>query len=192
MVRHLSAHGSATLTELAEAAGVHVNTARTHVAALEEAGVLRGTPGPATGPGRPAVDYRLAEGWALSSTDFLELAELLAAALARHGPDPAQLEAVGREWGRYMVGRPGVRDIAVELPDALARLGYHVGIDGRQVLMAGCPCPIVAQDQPELLCSLAHGVMDGVLAASGSELRVARHHNNPATRRCTAALARRR
>jgi hypothetical protein len=91
-----------------------------------------------------------------------------------------------------MVGRPGVRDIAVELPEALARLGFHVGVRGEEVVMSGCPCPIVSPDRPELLCSLAHGVMDGVLAASGSALRVARHNNDPATRHCTADLAARR
>ena len=34
IVRHLAENGSATLSELAEAAGVHLNTIRAHVAAL--------------------------------------------------------------------------------------------------------------------------------------------------------------
>jgi DNA-binding transcriptional ArsR family regulator len=40
IVRHLARHDSATLSELADAAGVHLNTVRAHVAALERAGVL--------------------------------------------------------------------------------------------------------------------------------------------------------
>src|SRR3954471_10634576 len=81
IVRHLVDGRSATLSELADAAEVHLNTIRAHVAALERAGVLRSTVKTATGPGRPAAEYRLADGWGLSSTDFLELAGLLAAAL---------------------------------------------------------------------------------------------------------------
>ena len=87
IVRHLAGHGSATLSELAEAAGVHLNTVRAHVAALEQAEVLESEQKAASGPGRPASQYRLVEGWGLSSTDFLELAGLLAAALVRNHPD---------------------------------------------------------------------------------------------------------
>ena len=41
IVRHLADGGSATLAELADVAGVHPNTIRSHVAALEAADVLR-------------------------------------------------------------------------------------------------------------------------------------------------------
>src|ERR1700710_893705 len=88
IVRHLAHQDTATLAELADAATVHVNTVRVHVAALEEAGILASTQKPAAGPGRPATEYRLADGWGFSSTDFLELAGLLAAAVVRSRPDP--------------------------------------------------------------------------------------------------------
>src|SRR3954466_1926500 len=89
IVRHLADGGSATLAELADVAGVHLNTIRTHVAALEQADVLQSAQKAASGPGRPAVEYRLVDGWGLSSTDFLELAGLLAAALVRTNADGA-------------------------------------------------------------------------------------------------------
>src|SRR3954447_10429137 len=101
IVRHLAENGYGTLSELAEAAGVHVNTVRAHVAALEEAGVLSSSQMAASGPGRPAAAYRLADGWGLSSTDFVDLAGLLAAALVRDRPDREGLEATGEDWGRY-------------------------------------------------------------------------------------------
>ena len=116
IVRHLADRGSATLTELADVAGVHLNTIRAHVTALEEAEVLQSAQKAATGPGRPAAEYRLVDGWGLSSTDFLELAGLLASALVRNRPDDAALRATGAEWGRYLVGRPGYRDVATEMP----------------------------------------------------------------------------
>jgi DNA-binding transcriptional ArsR family regulator len=130
IVRHLADGGSATLTELADVAGVHLNTIRAHVAALEGADVLESAQKAATGPGRPAAAYRLVDGWGLSSTDFLELAGLLAAALVRNAPDAEALRATGADWGRYLVGRPGRRDVATELPRALERLGFHAALDG--------------------------------------------------------------
>jgi predicted ArsR family transcriptional regulator len=189
IVRHLARHETATLGELADVAGVHVNTIRGHVASLEQAEVLVSTQKPASGPGRPASEYRLAEGWALSSTDFLELAGLLAAALVRNRPDPASLRATGADWGRYLAGRPGRRDVAAALPGALERLGFHATVDGDVVQISGCPCAVVSPDHPEVVCALATGLVDGFLAASGSDLVVSDHDNHPDQRRCTLRLA---
>jgi predicted ArsR family transcriptional regulator len=190
IVRHLAGTGSATLTELADVAGVHLNTIRAHVAALEEADVLHSAQKPASGPGRPAVEYRLVEGWGLSSTEFLELAGLLAAALVRNAPDAEDLRATGADWGRYLVGRPGRHDVAAELPLALERLGFHAKVDGEVVRISGCPCAVVSPDHPEIICGLATGLVEGVLAASGADMRVAEHDNHPEARRCTLRLIR--
>ena len=189
IVRHLARHDSATLAELAESAGVHVNTIRSHVASLEQVELLVSTQKAATGPGRPATEYRLADGWGLSSTDFLELAGLLAAALVRQGPDPASLRATGADWGRYLAGRPGRRDVAASLPQALERLGFLAAVDGDVVRISGCPCAVVSPDHPEVVCGLATGVVEGVLSTSGSLLRVTEHQADPDARRCTVRLA---
>ncbi len=188
IVRHLAEGGSATLTELADVAGVHLNTIRAHVTALEEAEVLRSAQKPASGPGRPAVEYRLVDGWGLSSTDFFELAGLLASALVRNRPDDASLRATGAEWGRYLVGRPGYRDVATEMPRALERLGFHAAVSGDVVEISGCPCAVVSPDHPEVICALATGLVEGILAASGSDRRVTEHDKHPERRRCTLRL----
>jgi predicted ArsR family transcriptional regulator len=190
IVRHLADGGSATLAELADVAGVHLNTIRAHVSALESAEVLQSAQKPASGPGRPAVEYSLVDGWGLSSTDFLELAGLLAAALVRSSPDAADLRATGADWGRYLVGRPGRRDAATEMPRALERLGFHADISGDLVRISGCPCAVVSPDHPEVICALATGLVEGVLAASGSDQRVTEHDNHPERRRCTLRLTR--
>jgi predicted ArsR family transcriptional regulator len=189
IVRHLAGHGTATLVELAGVAGVHLNTIRAHVAALERADVLTSAQKAASGPGRPAAEYRLVDGWGLSSTDFLELAGLLASALVRNAPDADALRATGADWGRYLAGRPGRRDIASELPRALERLGFHATVSGDIVQLSGCPCAVVSPDHPEVVCALATGVVEGILGASGSELRLAGHDNHPERRRCTLRLA---
>lgn len=169
---------------------MHVNTIRAHVAALEQAEVLRSAQKQASGPGRPAVEYRLVDGWGLSSTDFFELAGLLASALVRNSPDAESLRATGSEWGRYLVGRPGRRDVADAVPRALERLGFHAEVDGDVVEIAGCPCAVVSPDHPEIICGLATGLVEGILAASGDDLRVAEHDKHPEDRRCTLHLTR--
>jgi predicted ArsR family transcriptional regulator len=187
VVRHLAAHGNASLSELAAAAGVHVNTARPHVQALEDAGLLRSETRPATGPGRPAVAYTLVDGWTLSATNFLGLAELLAAALLRADERCEDLRRLGRQWGQYLAGRPGARDLEVELPSALERLGFDARV-GRDVELLACPCPLVAPDRPALVCELAVGVTEGVLAATGSRCRVGGRDHDAARRHCRLRL----
>jgi predicted ArsR family transcriptional regulator len=190
IVRHLADGGSATLAELADVAGVHFNTIRVHVAALERAEVLQSAAKATSGPGRPAQAYRLVQGWGLSSTDFLELAGLLAAALVRSAPDAEALRVTGVDWGRYLVGRPGRRDVVTELPRALERLGFHAAVNGELVRISGCPCAVVSPDHPEVICALATGLVEGVLAASGSTLRVGEHDSHPEARCCTLRLTR--
>lgn len=180
--------GPASVTELAEAAAVHENTARAHLAALEEGGLVAAEPRAASGPGRPGVQYRLtAEGDRLDQ-DFLGLAELLAAVVGRTGASTEELREIGQEWGRYLVGRPGRWDLAERVPAVLRRLGFEATVEGDQVHLTDCPCPVVSADRPELVCSLASGVLDGVLAAAGHERRIADEVHDPAARDCRIIL----
>jgi predicted ArsR family transcriptional regulator len=184
-----AADGAATLPELAEAANVHLNTARAHVAALEEAGVLRAEQGAASGRGRPPLRYRLADDFTFPASDFLGLAELLAAAVARSDQTPAQLHRLGEDWGRYLAGRPGTQELERVLPAALGRLGFDARLDGSELILSACPCRLVLPDSPELVCNLAIAVTEGVLAGCGSSMRVTDRIHDPERRRCTAVLA---
>jgi predicted ArsR family transcriptional regulator len=191
ITRHLAEEGEATLSELAEAAGVHANTARAHLAELERSGlVVRHAPA-GGGRGRPRLRYRLAEGWSVSTGELRGLAELLAAALQRVAPDREALRAIGADWGRYLAGRPGQRDAADSVPSALERLGFHATMTNGELRLSGCPCPIVAPQRPELVCQLADAVVEGVLAASGDDLRLAAAHHDTGRRRCRATIERR-
>ncbi|HEY2603881.1 MAG TPA: helix-turn-helix domain-containing protein [Thermoleophilaceae bacterium] len=183
-----AAESPATLPELAEAAHVHLNTARVHVAALEEAGALQAEVAPPSGRGRPPLRYRLADDFTLPTTDFRGLAELLAAAVARSDQSPEELHRLGEDWGRYLAGRPGAQELERVLPAALERLGFDAQLDGRELVLSACPCPLVSPDRPQLVCELAIAVVEGVLAGSGSNLRVGGTAHYPARRRCVASL----
>jgi predicted ArsR family transcriptional regulator len=180
--------GPASIAELADAAGVHENTVRAHVAVLEEGGLLAGEPRPAAGPGRPGIAYRLTAAGERLDQDFLGIAELLAAVVGRAGLSDEQLRDVGREWGRYLVGRPGQYDPSERVPEVLARLGFNAVIEDDRVRLSGCPCPTVASDRPEILCELVTGVLDGVLRAAGATRRVGGGTHDPARRRCQVEL----
>jgi predicted ArsR family transcriptional regulator len=155
----LEERGRASLPELAEAAGVHPNTRRAHVLELESAGLLvserRALP---SSRGRPGTDYRLSDLWERTSANFLGVAELLAVALDRASLAADQLRAVGSEWGRYLLGRPGSHDVGAELPRVLRELGYQAHVEEDQLELASFPCPTVAPGRPELMCQLAEGV----------------------------------
>ena len=56
-------------------------------------------------------------------------------------------------------------------------------------MLSSCPCRLVSPDRPELICNLAVAVVDGILAGSGSPLRVTARAHDPQQRRCAAALA---
>ena len=187
-VRHLAEHGSASLRELAAAAGVHLNTARPNVVELERAGLLEREHTAPSGRGRPQVRYQLVEGFRPPTADYRGLAEVLAAALLRAGQGPAQMRAVGLEWGRYLLGRPGVHEVERELPRALEQLGYQARLANSTLHLSACPCSLILPDQPQLICELAMAVADGVLLAAHNHLRIAERQHDPQRRSCLARL----
>ena len=67
ILRRIARGGPASLQELADAAGVHVNTARAHVVALEEGGALESRTRERPGRGRTGREYILREGWSLGA-----------------------------------------------------------------------------------------------------------------------------
>jgi predicted ArsR family transcriptional regulator len=182
IVRHLELHGDASLHELAVAVGVHLNTIRQHTAELEGSGAIERVSAASAGRGRPPVRYRLVPGWTLPSSDFLGLAEILAAALTHGGSSAEEVRAVGFEWGR------DASDAERDLPLALERLGFAATVEGQILRLSGCPCPLVLPDHPELICELAIAVADGVLAGAGSPLRAGHREHDPARRACCAHL----
>lgn len=178
-----AAESPATLSDLAEAAGVHLNTARAHLSVLEHAGTLVPEQTPPAGRGRPPLHYRLADDFALPGPG---LAELLAAAVLRSGQSADELRRVGVEWGRLQGGSGNLEHA---LPRALERLGFDAVFEDGELVLSACPCRLVSPESPELVCNLAIAVVEGVLEGTGSSLRVSSRSHDPLRRRCSTALA---
>jgi predicted ArsR family transcriptional regulator len=191
IVRALAERQPAALEEIAAGADVHDNTARAHIAELEESGAVKREHVRTGRPGRPQVVYRLSEAWQLPSSDMRGLAELLAALALRLAPAPGQLNDFGRQWGRYLAGRPGSENLD-SLPLELERLGFDSKLEGAELRLTGCPCPLIAPESPALVCALITAVVDGLAEAATGQVRVASSAHDPARRRCTIALSARR
>ena len=95
--------------ELGTRVGLHVNTVRSHLRVLAEAGLVSARREERTRPGRPRVLYEAtAEALAAPAlASYRLLAQILASALAGSERDPsARAEEAGRAWGAHLVGRP--------------------------------------------------------------------------------------
>jgi hypothetical protein len=75
------------------------------------------------------------------------------------------------------------------LPAALERLGFDSRLEGDQLVLSACPCALVSPGEPQIICNMAMAVAEGVLAGSGSKLRLTARDHHPEMRRCTAVLA---
>jgi len=191
IVRHLGQAGPSTLAQIVGGAGVHRNTVRHHVAALEEAGVIEPGEVERPGRGRPRKLYRLRGSWTLPTTDFRGLAEVLAQLVRVLKPSPAAIRKIGHAWGRYFRGRPGERSLEKDLPPVLERLGFLAEVDGREIRVSGCPCPLVLPEDPAIVCKLMTAVVEGYLQAGVSEgaaPAVRGVHHDPQRRACTLRL----
>jgi predicted ArsR family transcriptional regulator len=188
IIRRLSHGRIASLADLADAAGVHVNTARPRIAELEDAAVIERVTEAPTRRGRPSIGYRLAAGWSVPTSDFGGLAQLLAAVALRAHAREQDLRAVGSEWGRYLQGRPGGHDIDADLPHALEQLGFDARVEDSTLRLESCPCRHVLPDHPELVCELAAAATQGVLDGSGSGLAVGERRHDVEQRTCTITL----
>lgn len=186
IARYLAAHPGSSAPEVAKGTGVHLNTARSHLAALEGVGRVRRDSRRGR-VGRPIVRFRLVDDWQPRGDELLALSSLFASALIEVGVDPRRLREVAVQWGRRW-GR-GNDPVPVEerLVAALRRLGFGAAVRDGRIELAECPCPTVAPERPPLVCGLVDAVIDGVLEGSG--LAAGGHRHDPVARRCSAQLS---
>lgn len=166
--------------EVAEALGLHVNTVRPQMERMREVGLLEVSADHRGAPGRPQHRYALAPdapSLGLEPPAFPMLARMLVRTAARAGASAADALAAGYEQGveeaESVVDRRGAAaPCQVAVVDMLARLGFDPeavdGDDGTTtVAFTRCPFQAYAEDQPDLVCNLHRGLVEGFADARG-------------------------
>jgi len=161
--------------DVAKAVGLHANTARFHLDALVDAGVVERSSEERLQPGRPRTLYHaVPEAARAGQRSYRLLAEILTSYVASRSEDPAAaaLEA-GQAWGRFLAERPrpfhsADAEVAkAQLVRSLDEIGFapeSVTVDGEdQVLLHHCPFRETAEEHREVVCSVHLGLMQGLL-----------------------------
>jgi predicted ArsR family transcriptional regulator len=183
---------------LADRLGLHPNTIRWHLGALEHEGTLASTATPGAGRGRPRIVYRLEPSAAGGTRDeYRLLATILSGCLAGEQGGPAAAERAGRSWGRYLVERPlplarqSDVEATAQVSTLLAEQGFAPEAADDAIEMRRCPFHDLAETQPEIVCGVHKGLISGALEELGSELEVAALDVFVRPDLCVARLARR-
>jgi predicted ArsR family transcriptional regulator len=166
--------------ELATRVGLHVNTVRSHLHLLAEAGLVSARREARTRPGRPRLLYEAAAEAldAPAPASYRLLAQILASSLAGSERDPsAQAEEAGRVWGGHLVRKPPpFTSISKEKTiDQVVRLHEEHGFSpelrrapsGQEIVLKHCPFQEAATTYPTVICSLHLGLVRGALAELG-------------------------
>lgn len=153
---------------IAHSLGVHITTARFHLNALIDDGLVEGTWLPSETVGRPR------KGYVAVGAD--PTAPVLAALLAQLGGTAEERRvkaaAAGRVWAD---GLTGIRPVAGELPDpvtvvttTLVRLGFQISstvssFGTHEIRMCNCPLRRIAQGAPEIVVGIQQGMIERIL-----------------------------
>jgi predicted ArsR family transcriptional regulator len=175
--------------ELAAASGLHVSTARFHLCVLSEAGFVLSRSEVPRRRGRPRLLYApVSVGAAVDEAGAaMPGYQLLATVLAAHWAEtPAEraqrAERAGRAAARnqrFALRRsPSLtaEESVAQVSGLLAELGFEPELAREdrnvQIRLHACPFRAVAQEHPEVVCSLHLGLLRGALAELGAPLNV--------------------
>ncbi len=163
------------VAELTEFVQLNHNAVRQHLAVLKDAALVVEEVEERSRPGRPRLLYRLhpevSDRWGATGA-YSWLASLLASAVRRR-QEPRQ---VGRQEGHRLaaelVDAGAVADDGVDLLEAeMRRRGFRpTRIDkGRRVeiVLGRCPFADVAETDPETICQLHRGLVEGLAEGVG-------------------------
>jgi len=162
--------------EVAEASGLHLNTARFHLDALVEDGLATRTAEPRDVPGRPRILYS-AQGPRPGPRSYALLAEMLTGLVSSLKDSELAAMEAGRAWGEHLVERaaPSEQIGATEAVARLSRVLDAIGFQpetgpGRtkkdtEVRLHHCPFREVAQRHSDVVCTIHLGLMQGALGA---------------------------
>lgn len=171
-----------TSAAVARGLGLHTNTARLHLEALVERGLVERFNSAPQGRGRPAVRYRAVAQHSEPDRrvrDLAGLAGALSAHIQRTSPDPAAAaRSVGNDWaGSFDTasGDTGAMANPVEVAvDRLDQLGFdsdlaHIVGAKSTYRLRRCPLLDVAKGNSDVVCNVHLGLVRGTLAQLGAD-----------------------
>lgn len=165
-----------TTAEVAEALGLHPNTVRPHLERLRDVGLLHLTTEHRGGVGRPQHRYALspdAPALGLTPSPWPTLARALLDAASAAGLDADALHAAGVAQGIDDARRHGACDTTDALTTEQSRMGFDPKVstdgDATTVVFTNCPFRQLAESQPELVCGLHCGMVEGFVTELGGQ-----------------------
>jgi predicted ArsR family transcriptional regulator len=181
--------------EVAASLDLHSNTVRPHLERMREVGLLEQRVDNHGGVGRPQHLYTLAPdapSLGLEPPAMPALARMLLTVAAEAGLDGTDAEAAGREQGaRDADGFPEGTPCLEALMAQLEFLGFDPeasgGADGVTVAFTHCPFRELAEANPDLVCGLHRGMVEGLVERIGDG-RVAAFRNLVDREPCQADL----
>ena len=162
-----------TTADIAETLGLHVNTVRPHLERMRDVGLLEVGTDPHGGVGRPQHCYQVAPdapSLGLEPSPFPTLARLLLEVAGDAGIDGEDVADAGREQGRADARRIGegmpCLDVVVR---QLTEMGFDPALveddEAATVAFMHCPFSDLAEANPDLVCGLHRGMVEGVVEA---------------------------
>jgi predicted ArsR family transcriptional regulator len=168
-----SPHPLAT-AEIAETLDLHPNTVRPHLERMRDVGLLtietdaRGT------VGRPQHRYSLAPeapSLGLEPATFPVLARMLLRVAAAGGLGRDEVVDAGRDQGAIDAASLGDADCVAGLVTRLDALGFDPAVAGNDdeltVAFTHCPFRELAEANPEIVCALHQGLVEGIVDGLG-------------------------
>jgi predicted ArsR family transcriptional regulator len=170
--------------EIAETLDLHPNTVRPHLERMRDVGLLAVVTDARGTVGRPQHRYSLAAdapSLGFEPPAFPALASMLLRLAATAQIPAADAIEAGREHGALDATRAGpVGTCAEALTVELATLGFDpesvVDDAGLTVAFTRCPFRELAEANPELICNLHRGLVEGFVDTRGDGVVVAFHN----------------
>jgi predicted ArsR family transcriptional regulator len=164
---------------LASRLNVHPNTVRWHLGILVDAGLVAARRARSHTPGRPRTLYALCPDAAMPGRDESRLlASVLTTALASESGGSAKAESAGRVWGRYLAPKqpPFARTTREEATADAVRLlsdqGFAPEAVGDEIHLRRCPYLDLAEQHPDIVCSVHRGLLAAAIEDSAPGVRV--------------------
>jgi predicted ArsR family transcriptional regulator len=168
--------------QIADTLGLHPNTVRPHLDRMREVGLLDVISDAQGAVGRPQHRYSLAAdapALGFEPPAFPVLARMLLRLAATAAVPAGEAVEAGREQGAAAAATRTASTCAEALTQELAALGFDpasiVDDDNATIAFTRCPFRELAEANPELVCSLHRGLVEGFADARGDATVVAFH-----------------